>query len=90
MSRHRSLLVAIAATLLAPACILDFGKFEGEVPPVTTSVGGSGAGPATSAGGSGGDGGQGGMVPVECTNMVQDGMETAVDCGGPDCPGCAN
>lgn len=35
-------------------------------------------------------GGSGGVVPVECTNGVQDGEETDVDCGGSTCPGCAD
>lgn len=28
-------------------------------------------------------------VPPTCMDKMQDGNETAIDCGGPDCPGCA-
>ena len=55
-----------------------------------------GAGGATTGGGMGGmamgGGGQGGMggFPDECSNGMQDGMETGVECGGGTCPGCAN
>ncbi len=29
-------------------------------------------------------------VPMQCQNGTQDGMETGVDCGGPDCGDCPN
>lgn len=33
---------------------------------------------------------QGVCVPMDCKNTVQDPGETGIDCGGPDCPACAD
>lgn len=33
---------------------------------------------------------QGVCVPMDCKNNVQDPGETGIDCGGPDCPACAD
>ncbi len=89
-----SIVAACVVVTAAWACTLDFGKFEGDRPPVggAGGVGGPGTGASGGAGGAGGVGamgGQGGMLPSSCTNGVQDGTESAVDCGG-ICPGCDN
>lgn len=61
-------------------CTLDFGKWEG-----------SANGGATAAGGAGAEGARGGAGggPASCSNGVEDGTETDVDCGG-DCSACDN
>ncbi|MBW2455181.1 MAG: hypothetical protein JRI68_11755, partial [Deltaproteobacteria bacterium] len=61
----------------------------------TTSSGGGVGGVGGVVGGAGGVGGVGGSgggggAPPGCTNSVQDGDETDVDCGGDTCPACAD
>jgi len=52
---------------------------------------GGGTGGSTTSGGGGGQGGQGGQGTggSGCGDMLQNGSETDVDCGGTDCPVCA-
>ncbi len=60
----------------------------------STSGGGQGGegGSSTSTSGGGQGGGQGGEggTPAHCSNQAKDGNETDEDCGGPDCPACAD
>lgn len=63
--------------------------------PATTSAGEGGSASSGSGGDGGGAatgtsssaGGGGGATPT-CTDLEQNGDETGVDCGGPDCPAC--
>ncbi|MCC6521753.1 MAG: SUMF1/EgtB/PvdO family nonheme iron enzyme [Polyangiaceae bacterium] len=55
----------------------------------TTSSSGSGGGGGTGGTAVGGSGGGGGVAPG-CQNVVKDGSETDVDCGGGDCAACAD
>ena len=48
--------------------------------------GAAGSGGSAGAGGTAGSGGSGGVGG--CVNGSEDGQETDVDCGGPDCPDC--
>lgn len=52
--------------------------------------GAGGAGGAGQGGQAQGGGGQGGGMPDPCTDGVQNGAETDVDCGGGTCAGCAS
>jgi hypothetical protein len=64
-----------AASLTFVGCLQDFDQFE----PQDTGPAGSGAGQGSSSatGGGGGGGGQAG-----CSDGMQNGDETGVDCGG--------
>ncbi len=51
--------------------------------------GGNGGAPGTGGAGGAGNGGEGGGFPATCSNLIQDGTESAIDCGGDECPRCA-
>jgi hypothetical protein len=77
-----SLALVAAGTLAAPACIPDFATRDAILGPDAHGGGGAGAG---GAGGEGGTANGGG--PPSCSDGVQNGDETDVDCGG-GCPRC--
>jgi len=100
-SRGTRAIGALFAALLVSSCLTPDMQF-GEDPATRTGgttgdTGGngpteSGGGTPSTTGGSG-QGGEGGTVipPVEhCVNGVQDEDETDRNCGGDDCPNCAN
>ncbi len=51
---------------------------------------GRGSGGASSADGGPGGGGTGGSAQPSCSDGLQNGTETGIDCGGSSCPKCAN
>jgi hypothetical protein len=69
---------------LAASCHLTLGIDGLEL--VDETAGGGGSIATTSANGQGGGGGP----PLECQDELQNGAETDVDCGGPECDPCAN
>ncbi|MBW2455234.1 MAG: hypothetical protein JRI68_12020 [Deltaproteobacteria bacterium] len=82
---------ALWALLASGGCvaIADIGDIE--FGPSTGGAGGTGTGGGTggttSSSGTGGDAGSGGGS--SCDDNEQNGQETGIDCGGPDCPECA-
>ncbi len=64
---------------------IEFGPSVGGAGGTSSS---SGTGGTSTSSGTGGGGGSGG-APHSCDDNEQNGSETGIDCGGPDCPECA-
>jgi hypothetical protein len=98
MTRARSVVVGVAIFALSCSAISGLDDFEltsgaaGSTSSAASSSGGGEGGGGEGAGGqgAGGQGGQGGtgMLPT-CTDGMQNGNETGVDCGG-SCLNCLN
>ncbi len=85
--------VALTALALAGGCTLISGGadlYTTEAAGAAGGTGGSGGTGGTGATGGGGMGATGGGGGGECDNSIKDGSETDVDCGGAQCPACAD
>jgi len=90
----RQLVALLTAGLAIGACELAAKIDRSKIPTEQTvaSAGGSGAtgGTGTAGAAQGGNGGAAGALPVQCSDMMMNGEETDIDCGGTTCDPCAN
>jgi formylglycine-generating enzyme required for sulfatase activity len=93
--RSVSWLAAVTIAAIAPALAASCGSTPTKNPPLTsdttttttTTTTGTGGQGGSNTGGAGGTGGTAGGAPVTCTDMMTDGDETDMDCGG-SCSPC--